>query len=568
MLIIPALLCYTQPLQAQVALHAEDPTLEAESQMQRLVWTPSGARHYSRSLNQGGLLFSEEVYENSDDFIWLSHRSAHPLSISIDPASYLVVGNEVGDPLYRELLDSVQADNRTPMIQANIWTPLTTHIPAQAFVSFNQVDHWSDAWIRERRQSISEEAKPFSWFGENYPYDSWVSGGLNLWLNDGFWMFDLLGRSGYQWERLANGEFIPLKQHNIHSRIQAGNLIWEHDYKQSTQYNKAFTSQNYPEQKYHQGKLQAGEVGCKEWGVEAGLLYMLEQHNEQYAWTWADAIGDTSAYKAFPYLHHRLRSRQAVWSGFHAANNQEWLARDTINWQSLNGFSIESRLLAGNRYTPFAPVFYTDSNGNTHRLRGGTLHSENTLEARYLRSGELWHGELWANSSLSYGTHWQRRDGQHKWLPAARTGFRYVHNIAPSYDKPETPDWFNNIQLEWNSRYSYWWFSEELLWRGPKHVHSLGIRWRWPSGMEINSTLGWQSASYWNPQAFLNTAGDRMHQVEAHWNWSVDFTQYFAEDRWQFYASLLNILAPEDRQETPYANEDRFRLLTGVKWLW
>ncbi|MDR0517698.1 MAG: hypothetical protein LBH25_11700 [Fibromonadaceae bacterium] len=110
---------------------------------------------------------------------------------------WFYTGNEIGDMLWQELQTKGEEPNRTPMLYGGFATkPFLGGFYGMA--EFNQIDHFSEATFEARKKRI--DSQKFSWFGENLPAYSGVSGGFGYnGAGDFFKGASVLAGSEYLW---------------------------------------------------------------------------------------------------------------------------------------------------------------------------------------------------------------------------------------------------------------------------------------------------------------------------------------------------------------------------------
>lgn len=468
------------------------------------------------------------------------------------PASVgFVMGNELGDQVLQEVPHGSSPENRNPASCVRIGSP-ASH-PLRAFARLEQVDHFSDAWLgqRSRRLGHPDLGSPwpqrrFAWFGENLPPFSIAGAGLDWTGREG--AASVSFQQGWIWQHLVlSDQLIPWEIHQTDAKARWRWLRWEHTER----------TLDHAHNRDIAADLSTGRVAIERFestGITAGLSYRREA---------ARGTGQTTAWRWTPWVEHRIDFGKWRWSGFHRADGDDHVARDTVSWSD-SGANRDVRLgWAGQ---------WSDAPDNVHpdleaALTGRSFEVSAAEEQVHLLFAKLvgrrgrWEGAFetrpWAilaprsfriDSIDAEGRHggivalgeplfgW-KSGGLLRWTPARFCALEASLHHAAQWSK--SADAVDLTPPVWTAR--------------------TGARFQSLVGLSSRLQIGWTSSS------IVRNLTPSARTVPARWSVDGWVEQKLFADRLTLALAALDLLA-DNRPDLPDGGQRRPRLLVSGAW--
>lgn len=432
--------------------------------------------------------------------------------------SRIVLGNEVGDPLWRETLPGEQINNRTPTMQ------LMGEIPwsgGSAKIGLEQIDHYQSATqgIHNRYgDQVGIIGDDWSWQGENFSSHS--MGFAQLKFAGAAQSLDLSYREGWLWLphstdagedplylRLASGQLLlPKIGLKVLPQIWQENLLGTRTEAYGMQ-NSILQSLGQWELGLHSWDFQGSTRTLPNWGSKHWLSLGQNWQTQNWAgnfYAWASSDIHAGAESEIHSLSQLSPGLSAKWnrnSPLHALASPYALElRPRLNWQLWQNeeFSLrlgQEGLLAWNQDRGFY--------GQKFESMDAVLYAQrSTLQSK------------WQNEYFGLEGH-----GYYEWRNSAWK------------DCPElSPPWgaFTRISTE---------LPEDLEIALEGMVQA-------PAEFRFKDST-WKSRTQWEPSASIR--------------------QYWLQRRLQAYAGIINFAAI-DQKLHPWGSENRFRIVVKVQY--
>lgn len=469
------------------------------------------------------------------------------------------LGNEIGDPLFREA-EIEPASNRNPSMRFDLSAPLPAGWRTGA--RFEQVDHFSDRILGMRHGLAGRPelggagpATRRAWFGENMPGHSFVEGAVE---NP-----DLAGlslRTGWIWLP-SPGALEPQgwRATAIAGRISAAGLQWHHA---QGWFDRADTIPGSSRQA--QGWIGTKAIGDSSTGLRFGVAYTAHVRRGDVAWNPGEALQlQPRVDAAFARDGWRL-------GGSHQAGTAFFLLRDTLAW-SLDRPSWGTTIQALGAWTdrPDGLAPWSDSS------RAGPVRMEaRDLEQSYALRGLLrlgahpltfsvetspwWvvHPRAFRPSGFdtlprSGDLSWVVRAGEERALPGVLWGWKGGCQVQAS----PTPWLTTDLKARFDPVLGGPASRVDLT--PPLWTFSVGARAAHRSGFSLRPNL------LWRDDAVVRHRSPEPWTVPAGFEANLWIDQSYFRERVTFSLAALNLLS-DDPHQLPNAGEDRFRLLVGL----
>lgn len=502
------------------ALETEAPFLDQRSEAQGVFgvrtinswsyhpWDQAGARDYKTDFNPA--------------YIDLGNGSESLLSIdSWRDGSRLILGNEVGDPLWRETIPNEQTNNRTPTFQMMAAVPYGQNLYK---VGLEQIDHFQSRSIGSRAlygQQVGIVPDDWSWQGENY--SGYSMGLVYARLGHPKQLHSEIGyREGWYWfphSTDANEDPLYLRLGQIHasepnSGTQFYGKVWQ-EQKLGTD------SSSYGQQATLAQNTPWFQLSGNFWNWN-GNTHQSELHGSRF-WlniSRSDTVGN-------------LRS------------SQEFLL------DHLSQFGLKGQLALQ------LPVEI----GTEYALgQRNPLHPQNDLRASELQPYLAWNFKTEDHSFRIFekaliaadqntGSLGRQNSTLLHPIYANRTGFEFSSRIW---------DWFSlGGRHFWEQRYGDSW--QELALQSPLWSGWQSILIKLPEDLEISMEIMGESPAHYRINADSTWSSPWIFEP------SVSISQSWFDRKLQAYAGIINF-SSEDQILHPWGNDNRFRINVKVAY--
>lgn len=474
------------------------------------------------------------------------------------PGVWFSTGNEIGDLLYQELLDTSSTErNRTPMLDGGmVWRSTNGFwVTGQG----SQVDHYADATLAARTRIHGDMS--FAWFGENLPaYSTAYAGGG--WQDEAAGV-SLLGGKEYLWAQTRSRRWVPVE---VSPRVQANayygrtrvQVVYE-----KQEFASALLGQVASKQIYDATIRSAcpRECAVSPLSIGGGLSIRHESDSAQVPWN----LGEQST-RAWPWLEAYWKPvRWFRWGGHAGMNDQDRLVRDSLELHGVHG---ASRIRVGWLHqagTRTDPMGYNQEvyQGDTLDLHpsGYMLFQKGYTDIQYVRA-------QWNLSAGAYG-----------WMARGVETFAYEASqdenglLVRSGQVERIGAWLGGAGLQGGLHYE-----DSKKWRGGGEggferyagpVSRLEVtpvtawaKWqlggRLAEGLWVDHEWVYRSSARWNQDSSATMV------VPGGLWWSASIAQNFPQLRTTLQATLQHALGPE-RREAPNGGYDRKRIYCSLR---
>lgn len=467
------------------------------------------------------------------------------------------MGNEVGDPLFREARESTDSlsANRNPALWFHLPTPRLGGV--RLALDYDQVDHYSNASLgartsrigHQRLHRVDPEVRR-AWFGENLPDASML--GMRAWGGTELDWF-LTARSGWLWMSApVSNDLQAWRVNQGEGSIDGARWSWHHA---QARFERADTAQGRLDQ-------AQGWIEGRPWAdssLRVGLHYAWD-HSTGQAWS-PDREVLTE-----PWFAVRLPFAGLAWRGFHAFGQDGYRLRDTLTWERGGGDDAVAVSLAAqwtdrpegrptSREVSSAGVA-VDGCGRLEQtwllsvrrswsIPGGALALEGSPWA-------LLHPHAFEASGYDTSDGWIRRAGRTVALPGWLWGWKLRGQIRQDLSRAISLDGVLQADPVFGEPQGRVDLTPPLWGAGG------GVLARHPSGLSLQAQL------LWRDEATLRNASPSAWRVPAGWDANLWIRQALFRERLELECAMLDLLADGDRH-APNASEDLFRVLVRVR---
>lgn len=476
----------------------------------------------------------------------------------------IIMGNEVGDPLYLELNPDVKVQNRTPMLGFSIFYPREK---GDWQASFEQVDHFGtkDKVYREgvidERVDVKEVSEsPRAWFGLNLPHFSFINFGRNFHSKNYSHSFFL--KKGWFWaQNPYTGAEVPTELNQMASILSLGGFRIEHVIQKLIESPKGLLNEYWANDAKLKWKGRAGFGKGLSLGAHLnynsnidGNAHFIPFFNLDYGSERLRVIGEHGVGLNFFYIKDTLK-----WEVGKDSSLMGLKAKSYVNWSitssnQLNPMLSISQFTQGKGYRAFesskAWFHFGMKSGSFKRINllGHVLKVNFWLEP-YLHKNALY----FKVDSLREESGRTLRNGNFENLPLDLFGLK--GNVFFDYELMDSLD--VNLSVTGEDFYGQGW--KKIDFRAPRRNVSLGIKYRLITGLQIFPTWVYQSDYYvrgWGAS----------FKVKEHLESNIKIEQVLIAKKWSVSLHMLNYLETGIK-EHPNGAPNRFRLFVGSKYL-
>ena len=515
---------------------------------------------FDRISGAGGIHSESELWtpEKLRTRLLFNRLSITPSWAPHEPSVWLRTGNELGDLIYQDPLYTKEErpSNRTPILEGGFRSP--SFMGFWATARLFQVDHYSDASARLRKQQVSDA---FAWFGENWPMFSTVYGGLGYTAH-GVDASILVGDE-YVWVFGESSRWIPI---HYSPRIEA-----------RADWNNLSVAVAYEDAEYQNAKKKESGTRTE---VNGSVYYKCGSLCENSLFWFgagaqfrkADDEGVVyteleDGYVVWPFAQVRISPLQGLaLDAMIGVNNRDWLLQDSVEWNANVakglGVTVGEKNMAGTRLNPIADTkeFF---NGDTIDLvADGTMQlhelyvsAEDTLSVFRLGARTAGWAEYGAetfdttkfvkNENLVYRLGNVSRIDEWIW------GFTGKAWAAIDYGKMFSFTAMGGFEHIWGP-------SREFEVLPVEYFAAFEGDWLLNGSLRISHSIRYRSDARWN----LRSSNPMI--VKGDWYWDATFEQQFPKQGIYLTGTLLHVLADEVVQ-TPNGGYDRLRFVCTLK---
>jgi hypothetical protein len=476
----------------------------------------------------------------------------------------LVMGNEVGDPLYSELNPNVKVQNRTPMIGFSIFYP---DDDGEWQASFEQVDHFGTKDKVYREGVIDEEVdvkevneSPRAWFGLNLPHFSFLNFGRNYHSKN--YSHSMFFKKGWFWaQNPYTGAEVPTELNQMASILSSGGFRFEHVIQKFVESPKGLTNEYWANDAKVVWK---GRVGFRK-GLSLGghvnynsniddHAHLIPFFNLDYGTEQFKFVGENGGGLDFFYTKDTLK-----WQVGKDSSLMDLKAKSYVNWSftssnHLNPMLTKSQFTHGKSYRAFqsskAWFHFGMKSGSFKKINllGHDLKVDFWLES-YLHKNALY----FKVDSLKEESGRILRDGHFENLSSDLFGLK--GNVFFDFELMDSLD--VNLSITGEDFYGQGW--KKIDFRPPRKNASLGIKYKLMTGLQIFPTWVYQSDYYvrgWGAS----------FKVKEHIESNIKIEQVLIAKKWSVSLHMLNYLETGIK-EHPNGAPNRFRVFVGSKYL-
>lgn len=588
---------YAEDIPDNAQITAENSELTNAASTMDLFLVQSGSRYYTYPSKSGSVYPKEMLYRPGSfrlfgwDYPFLSPDAKDLKN------SYGFVGNEIGDPLYQELRDDYEnTENRTPVISGVITTPEKWLI--QAYAGFRQLDHFSTKDLDKRFYSINagrDEYETFSWFGENLPPYSLLQAGLSVkseGIVDAALSFDV--NDGYLWLYGFNNQYYPLEMTGYRLKVNLGVFRWIFDINSFDYYQSLIDLPDKPIKKSSLVTRKSSfivDLNSRAFSIFLGLENFVAKQKEDFPFAW-NSIENLSKQREYllwfglnntnPKLRYNKRRSDKFKIHYDAQiayGHKKYMGFDTLSFNFENDkWDNQAKLVFnyGNTVDPFAPEYelYQNLGGFASLYNQFWSQSELLLStARTINFSnkssykgfviEAWALPWYMHNPIVHQFDELKENGVisdsleiyvlEKGKDAELAGIKEGISTKKSFGKIGA--W--GMDFIWQQM--LYGQDDPIGIRQPKYTYGAWINLNIISGLSINTNLKRISEIKYNWTEF---------NIDKQWVLNLELRQQIEEYNIDMFASFLNVLSNDHYEYPKVGNQDRFRIITGLEWLW